>query len=133
MRKLLIASVLAAASATALAADVHSKVKVDTVPDGDNLVFTFTNVPDDGLVTNLEGPWKLDLKSAPGLKLAKTTFARAELDEKNASFSFKTTAKPEGKEGVIEYKFITFVCTKDKTTCYRDVHEGKADWKVAAK
>lgn len=133
MKKLLIATALTWVSTAAWAADVHGKVQVATVPDGDNLAFTFTNVPDAGLVTNLEGPWKLELKSSAGLKLAKTSFGRGELDEKNASFSFKTTEKPAAASGTIEYKFITFVCTKDKTTCYRDVHEGKTDWKVAAK
>ncbi len=133
MKKILIATVLAATAATVLAADVHGTVKVDTRPAGENLEFTFKNEPNGGLVINLEGPWKLELKSSDGLTLAKTTFTRAELDEKNASFTFATTAKPAKPEGEIQYKFVAFVCTKDKTTCYRDVHEGKTSWKVAAK
>ncbi len=133
MKKILIATVLAAMPAPVLAVDVHGTVEVETKSAGENLEFTFKNVPNGGLVTNLEGPWKLELKSSDDLTLAKTTFTRPELDEKNASFTFVTTAKPAKPEGEIQYKFVTFVCTKDKTTCYRDVHEGKTTWKVAAK
>lgn len=132
MKKVIFATMLAATPGAVAAAELHGTVKVDVVPAGDSLEFKFTNVPNAGLVINLEGPWKLELKKSDGLAFAKTTLARGDLNESDASYKLTTSGKPTKGEGELEYKFITFVCTKDKTTCYRDVHEGKTPWKSQA-
>jgi hypothetical protein len=133
MQKFLFAALFAAVPSLALGAEVHSSIKVDAREVGDVVELTLKTVPNDGLIINLEGPWKLEVKKADGLTLAKTTLTRGEFDEKEAQFKVVTTAKPAKPEGEIEYKYVAFVCTKDKTTCYRDVHEGKSSWKLAAK
>jgi hypothetical protein len=134
MKKVFLAALLAAAPLVApAAAELHGDVKVDTKLTGDNLEFTFKVEPKPGLEINLEGPWKLELKTSDGMKFAKTTLGRGEFDDKSESFKFATTAKPSKPSGEIEYKFVTFVCTKAKTQCFRDVHEGKTPWSMAAK
>jgi len=111
----------------------NSSVAVEAKPLGQNLQLAFKVSPRAGLHINLEGPWKLELKNAGGLAFAKTTLVRADMDEKLPGFVLTTTAKPAQVSGEVAYKLIAFVCTNDKTQCYRDVHTGKAPWKVAAK
>lgn len=134
MKKAILALALVSTSALAqMGEPKYGAVVVESKAAGDNLEFHFRTEPKDGMAINLEGPWKLELKTHEGLTFAKTTFTRAELDEKTAGYKFATTAKPAKPEGELEYSFTTFVCTKDKTQCFREVHKGKAGWKVAAK
>lgn len=132
MQKFVLAALVAVSSAVAQGAELHSSIKVESKKVGDNLELTLKTVPNEGLIINLEGPWKVEVKKADGLTLAKSTLVRGDFDEKDAQFKVVTTAKPAKPEGEIEYKYVAFVCTKDKTQCFRDVHEGKAAWKAAA-
>ena len=111
----------------------NSSVAVDAKPQGQNLQLAFKVSPKAGLHINLEGPWKLEIKNTGGLAFAKTTLVRTDMDEKLPGFILTTTAKPAQAHGEVAYKLTAFVCTNDKTQCYRDVHTCKAPWKVAAK
>lgn len=79
-------------------------------------------VPDSGLVVNTDGHWKLTAKNPKGLKLAKTTWEKADFDKSMPGFkvAVECTAKPAS----FDYQIMAFVCTKDKKLCYFDRHEG---------
>lgn len=114
-------------TAWALGANDHSTVSVQTVVKGDGLALTFKVSPASGLHINMEGPWTLEIKNPTGLSMAKTTFRKTDMDEKIPGFAV-TGAKPEAPHGSFDYQLTAFVCTNDKTQCYRDVLTGKADW-----
>ena len=105
-----------------------SSIEVVSSKDGDKLNLKFKTIPNKDMVINEDGPWKLEIKKSDGLKFSKTKFERAEVDFKIPGFSATTTAKPSTPSGEVTYKYIAFVCTKDKTLCVRDVHEGTGSW-----
>jgi hypothetical protein len=112
----------------------HSTVEATVAPGAsDALTLTFKVVPKTGMKINLEGPWKLELKDAADLPLAKTTLVRADLDEGMTGYTVTTTAKPAKTEGTVNYSLTSFICTTDKTQCYREVHTGTLPWKAGAK
>ena len=118
-------------SATAFAAAPdHAKLDAAAQKSGDKVELRFKVVPDAGLHINMEGPWKLELTGADGLALAKTTYVKSDMDEKLPGFVVKTAAKPSKASGDVDYKLTAFVCTNDKTQCYREVHTGKLPWKA---
>lgn len=123
---------VAGSAALALGPD-HAAVESTAKLDGTNVELSFKIVPDKGMHINLEGPWKLELKTHDGLPLAKTTLTKADLQENLPGFVVKTTAAPSKKNGDVEYALTVFVCTEDKTACYREVHNGKTAWDAGAK
>jgi hypothetical protein len=86
----------------------------------------FTTLPADGLKINADGPWKLVIKSVTGGKVATTEFQRPEWKEEIAGFEIPLQADKFSKDVEVAFKMTTFVCTKDKSTCYREVVEDKA-------
>lgn len=107
----------------------HSAVDVETKAEGDKLKLVFKPRPLEGMVINEEGPWKLEVKKADGLAFAKTTMTKDDIDFKTPGWTLATTAKPAKDAGEVEYAMTVFVCTKDKTQCFREVHDAKAAWK----
>ena len=87
---------------------------------------TFATVPGDGLKINGEGPWKLEIKTIKGATTATTEFKRSEWKEGIAGFEVPATLDKDSKKVELSFKMTTFVCTKDKTMCYREVVEDKA-------
>ena len=104
--------------------------RVDVTRDKKSLIFKVT--PNDGLVINLEGPWKLDVKEHAGLKLEKLTYDRKVLNETLTGFEVPVAAESGVVKGTVTYRLVAFVCTKDKSRCYRDVHESSAHWQDKA-
>lgn len=94
-------------------------------PDG-KIRFDFKTIPAKGLKINTDGPWSLELKSHPGLELAKEKLGRAEFQDAIPGFSL--LAKPAEKSGKVDFKMVVFVCTAEKTQCFRDVHQGSINW-----
>ena len=94
-------------------------------PDG-KIRFDFKTIPAKGLKINTDGPWSLELKSHTGLELAKEKLGRAEFQEAIPGFSL--LGKPTEKSGKIDFKLVVFVCTAEKTQCFRDVHQGSINW-----
>jgi hypothetical protein len=91
---------------------------------------TFKVVPKEGMAINMEGPWKLEIEAPEGTSLAKKTLEKADMDAKLPGFVVSGTLKgPIPKGGyVAPYKLIAFVCTADKTKCFREVHKGEVRW-----
>ncbi len=106
--------------ANTLNSEVEIRRKKDT--------FEFKVIPKDGLAINLEGPWKLEIKTSPEADIMHTKFERPSLDEKLPGFVVPLKPGNHAKKGNITFKLIAFVCTKDKTRCYRDVHDKTLSW-----
>lgn len=84
---------------------------------------SFTTKAATGLVINTDGPWKLSIKDAGTIKLDKMEYKREDWNEKNATFT--AAGVPSAKKtSEINYKMIVFVCTKEKSQCFREVVEG---------
>ncbi|MEY4630388.1 MAG: hypothetical protein RIQ81_508 [Pseudomonadota bacterium] len=105
----------------------QASVQVDWSAQGDGqLKFDFKTLPGKGLKINTEGPWSLEIKTHQGLVLEKTKMGRSDFKEDLAGFSM--VSKPEKKLGKITYKMVVFVCTENKSQCFRDVQQGSFDW-----
>lgn len=99
------------------------EVKAKTVDR--KLELSFKAIPKEGLVINPDGPWKLEIKDPGSLKFDKQEFKRSEWQEALGGFTAQATANKE-KSATIKYKLVAFMCTKDKSQCYRDVVEETA-------
>lgn len=109
----------------------HSKIEITSAPSGEQLEFTFKISPTAGHAVTFEAPWKLDLKNHDGLTFASSSFNKDNMDEALPGYKVKTNAKPGKGTGDFEYSLVSFICTTDKTTCYREVHKGKHSWATA--
>lgn len=106
----------------------HSSVEVTSTKKGDNLEFTFKVKPTAGIHITLEAPWKLALKQTDGLAFASTDLNKAAMDDKLPGYVVATTAAPGKVSGKMAYALTAFVCTENKTQCFREVHNGEVDW-----
>lgn len=104
----------------------HSAVAVEARAGDGAQQFTFKVEPKNDMIVNFDAPWKLEVKGHDGLTLPKTTFARGDLDEKLPGYV--VSAKAGKPQGDLEYSLTAFICTKDKTQCFREVHTGKTTW-----
>lgn len=86
---------------------------------------SFKIVPTGDLVINKDGPWKLQILSAGKLKLEKNELKRADWKEDLAGFSLKSAPAKTTSE-TIKYKLTAFICTKDKSQCFREVIDTSA-------
>ena len=120
---------LALGSSIASSDELHSKLNATVRKDSKgHRHFTFALTPGAGLVKNLEGPWALDVSDAPELSFQKPKLGKADLNETDLSFSLETSTPPKTEKGKLNYKFVGFVCTADKSKCFRDVHKGSVMW-----
>lgn len=104
----------------------RASVKVTSASTKTGSVLTFATVPSEGLKINDEGPWKLEIKSSKGAQVSTKEFKRSDWKESIAGFEVPITPEKNAKEAEISYKMITFVCTAEKTMCYREVVEDTA-------
>ncbi len=109
----------------------NSKIEITSAPAGDQLEFTFKISANAGHTVTFEAPWKLEVKNHDGLAFASSTFNKDNMDEALPGYKVKTNAKPTKQNGEFEYSLVSFICTSDKTTCYREVHKGKHPWAMA--
>ena len=123
----LVVGILAAAGYGFAKGPAKATVQITSVK-GTKLVFK--TVPNDGLVINHEGPWSLEIKSITGAKANVTTLKRADWKEDTATFDLPVVADASAKEAEVQYMLTSFVCTKEKTQCYREVLEDKAKVKL---
>ena len=107
----------------------HSKIEITAAPNGDSTEFTFKILANKGYAVTFDAPWKLDLKKHEGLTFASSALSKNNMDEAIPGFKVKTTAQAGAAAGDIEYSLVSFICTTDKTICYREVHKGKYSWK----
>jgi len=110
-------------SSTVLAAG-KAKVEVSAKAQADKRVeLTFKTLPSTDLAINKDGPWKLELLSSGKLKFDKKEFKRTEWKEDIAGFTV-VSSPAKTKNETIKYKLTAFICTKDKSQCFREVVEG---------
>jgi hypothetical protein len=131
MKRLLVATfaLFTATTVFAFGEPTHSKIEVAATPAGDQMEFTFKVIANEGHAVTFDAPWKLDLKKHDGLAFDKAALNKADMDEKIPGWKVKTSAKPANAQGEMEYQLVAFICTTNKTQCYREVHKGKAAWK----
>ena len=92
---------------------------------GNKIELTFQTTPADGLAINGEGPWSLDVVDAGKITPAKKSYKRPEW--KSDVAGFVVTADASGQKSAdIKYKLVAFICTKDKTQCFREVVDSTA-------
>lgn len=73
-------------------------------------------------------PWSLKIKKSEGANFSSQTFDEKALDHNMPGYKI-TSDGNISDSGKIEYSLVAFVCTKDKTRCYREAHNGTYDWK----
>jgi hypothetical protein len=129
MIKNLLSIFSAALFSIAASAPQHSKVEFSyvTAADGSSKL-GFRVVPNAGLKITPDAPWKLQIKSAEGIELGATEFDRTKFSEKVPGFEVPVS-KINAPSGKLSFKLISFVCTENKTQCYREVHEQTSEWK----
>lgn len=130
--KLVIAGIftLSAPSYAAAKGPAKAKVEVTSVKEKDATKLVFKTVPADGLVVNAEGPWKLEIKNITGAKSATNELKRSDWQQDTAGFTLPITLDGKAKTADVQFKLISFVCTKDKSQCFREVVEDKASVKL---
>jgi hypothetical protein len=107
----------------------HSKVNATANSAPTGVEFKFVVEANKNMTITFDAPWTLELVNAKDLEFASNRYGKAELDEKLPGFVVKTAKAPSVDKGEVEYKLVAFICTKDKTQCYREVHSGKVGWK----
>lgn len=107
----------------------HSKVAVSQKKQGEGLTLSFKIEPNKGMNATFDAPWKLVVEGKD-LNFAKTTLGKADMDTALPGFVLTTTARPNAPKGQIKYTLTSFICTKEKTQCYREVHTGAFDWSL---
>lgn len=134
VRLSLISTLLAALPAYAqLGTPKHSTVEVNAEREAQNLQFVFTVKPKPDMLATFEAPWKFEVKAADGLTFAKTAFDKADMDEKLPGYRIATSTPPSKPAGTLDWTLTAFICKKDKSACYREVHKGTYNWQVATK
>lgn len=114
-------------SSGASAQATHSKVDVKVAMKDGSLALSFTISPEAGNVVNAEAPWKIELKKFDGLKVEAPLLKGDEVVKSLPTVIMK--ASPVAASGTAEWTVTAFVCSKDKTSCFRDAHSGKVEWK----
>jgi hypothetical protein len=107
----------------------HSKVEFSHVQaTNGSSKLSFRVVPNSGLKITADAPWKLQIKSSEGIELTATEYDRTKFSESVPGFEIPVS-KLNATAGKLSFKLTSFVCTENKTQCYREVHEQTADWK----
>jgi hypothetical protein len=105
----------------------HSTVSTKATNNGDIVDVTVMVSADSDMQVTLDAPWKLTISNVSGANFGKSEFTKKDLDEKLPGFRLQSKVAAD-KKGSFDYKVISFICTKDKTRCYREVHKGKVTW-----
>jgi hypothetical protein len=115
--------------ALSLGEPVNSSVEAAaTLADSGTYNFTIKIGLKDGIALNVDAPWKLTIKAHEGLTLDKTESVAKDFDPKLPGFKFQSTDKPTATKGKVDFTLVAFICTKDKTRCFREVHDGSINW-----
>jgi hypothetical protein len=101
------------------------EVKVDKKTKAANQMI-FSTKPASGLIVNDEGPWKLEIKGSKGVDFKVKEVKRGEWIADVAGFRVDYSPVAGAKDAEVEFKMVTFVCTKDKSICYREVVSQKS-------
>jgi len=104
----------------------NSKVAIETKTTAEGTAFDFKVVPNENLIVTLDAPWKFVVSEVKGATFSETTLKKEQLDQTMPGY--KIVSSKNEKSGSFKYKLTSFVCTKDKTSCYREVHKGEHSW-----
>lgn len=115
---------------TAFAEAKHSEVIATASKAGDQVAIEFKIKFPEHIAINHDGPWSLVFTKAPELKFSKAKWDLKDLSDSLPGFKVTTSEKPKAKAGTADYTATVFVCTKDKTQCYREVHKGSVNWAI---
>lgn len=96
----------------------YSKVEV-ALKDS---ALTLKVIPETGHILTFEGPWNLKIDSLQGATTSKNVLKKDALDQTTGTFTLELKKLESKWNGA--YKLTSFVCTIDKTRCYREVHTG---------
>ena len=105
----------------------HSHVEVSQMAAPDGLALTFKVKPHDGMTATMDAPWKLEVEDKD-LVFSKNPLVRSDVDASLPGFVLKATTQPTHTKGLLKYTLTSFICTKEKTQCYREVHSGTFKW-----
>ncbi|MEZ4742193.1 MAG: hypothetical protein R3B45_07080 [Bdellovibrionota bacterium] len=109
---------------------VHLSIKQDK--DSTNKLIFRVSADDTMQLSFVNAPWELNLKTIdtqPNFKLAKDKYTAKDLDQGLPGFAVQIPTK-ELQSGILEYRLIAFICTKEKTRCYREVHKNTVNLKT---
>ena len=97
----------------------------------DKVKLTFKVVPAKDMIVNFDAPWKLEITKAEGLSFAKNRYERSDMNDTLPGYLIASAAPVHATSGDVAYSAVVFVCDKDKTRCFREVHAGSVSWKKA--
>jgi hypothetical protein len=104
----------------------RATAKFSVKQTNDKVMIEALAVPAKGLVINNDGPWKLTVENAQGFTVTnKTSTNYSDKTPGIVTLEAKADAKAKSKKHSFDYQFTTFVCTADKSMCYREVLKGK--------
>jgi len=98
-------------------------VEVESVKKSGVMELQFKVKPADGMLLTFEAPWSLKLEAVEGVKSEKTRFSKKDMSESLPGFTVETRPVSGSKSGKVDYKIVTFACTKDKKQCFRESHQ----------
>jgi hypothetical protein len=122
-----VAAILMFVAPMALAQGLHSKVEAKSSSKDGQVILQFSIKTDADNVVNDEAPWKFELKKFDGLKVETPLIKGSDLVKTLPLLTVKAT--PTAASGTAEWSLVAFVCSKDKSNCFRDVHNGTLAWK----
>jgi hypothetical protein len=104
----------------------NATVEVVQEAQGEKVALTFKVVPQNNLVVNDEGPWALNLAPSQDFakKIEKVKYTKSDFDFKIPGIKIAIPT-PEKAQEDLEYSLTAFICTADKTRCYREVIKAK--------
>lgn len=109
---------------------VHTKIVTEKKLEGDLLTVSFkVDILDTKTnAFSFEGtPWQFKIKAVEGAKFSQDKFTEKELNRDLPGYTL-VSQKGVEKTGKMDYSFVAFVCTKDKTRCYREAHNASIEW-----
>ncbi len=88
----------------------------------ENAGWNFVIQPKDGYALNFEGPWMLKLYQ-PETKTLLHSLDTSALNQDKGLF-FIDAAKAKTLGNTFDFELVAFLCTKDKSKCFREVYKG---------
>lgn len=99
-----------------LSNDKYSQVVIEKVKNKGDIKFNFKVKIAEGIKYNWDGPWKFKFK---GEGVTEKTMGTSDFDKTLGGYAVTVPADSKS----LEYRLTAFVCTKDKTRCFREVHK----------
>ncbi|MBF0441595.1 MAG: hypothetical protein HQK54_06795 [Oligoflexales bacterium] len=97
----------------------------------ETLTLLFKVAPKENMSITVDAPWELTMTDTEGLSLKtdKNIFTTKAFDPKIPGFRVESGKINTSKaSGVVSYKLKSFICTKDKSQCFQEIHKGNINW-----